>query len=112
MVLYKVCNLNDIKNDSMTLWRINSKEVIIAKHKQRIIAFDPLCPHRYAYLHKGWFNNNNIVCPLHEFEFDINTGKLVSVPERYNEQNNEWKRSDDIKFYNVIIKDNYIYIDI
>ncbi len=112
MTLYKVCNIDDLKNGLMRLLRINNKEIVIAKYKQKIIAFDPLCPHRYAYLHTGWFKDNKIVCPLHEFEFDLDNGKVVNIPEKYYTQRDEWKKSNDIRFYNIIIIDGSIYIDI
>ncbi|GIU72313.1 MAG: hypothetical protein KatS3mg003_1792 [Candidatus Nitrosocaldaceae archaeon] len=112
MSLHKVCKVDDIKEESMILVCVDKREVIIAKHKGKIISFDPFCPHRYAYLHRGWFNDNNIVCPLHKFEFDLDTGKLVKIPDEYKEQREAWKASGDLKFYYCVIKDGCVYIKI
>lgn len=96
----------------MILFRIGRREVIIGKYNDRIVAFDPFCPHRHAYLHRGSFRDNNVVCPLHEFEFDLDTGKLVRIGEQYNDQRDEWKRSGDLILYKTITKDDCVYIEL
>ncbi|MEM2855887.1 MAG: Rieske 2Fe-2S domain-containing protein [Candidatus Nitrosocaldaceae archaeon] len=110
--MIKVCNINDIKDNSMILVCIEKREIIIGKKDGRIVAFDPFCPHRHAYLHRGSFKDCNIVCPLHEFEFNLDTGKLVSIPAFYNEQREEWKKSGDLILYKTTIKDNCVYVDL
>ncbi len=112
MTLHKLCKVDDIKEQSMILLCIERREVIVAKKDGKILAFDPFCPHRHAYLHRGWFNDNNIVCPLHKFEFDLDNGKLVKIPEEYKEQQEAWKASDTLKFYNITIKDDCVYIQL
>lgn len=111
-MLHKVCKVDDINEQSMILMSIEKREVIIAKKDGKILAFDPFCPHRHAYLHRGWFNDNNIVCPLHKFEFDLSNGKLVKIPEEYKEQSYGWKASNELIFYNAIIKDGCVYVDL
>lgn len=96
----------------MLLICIDKKEIVIGKNNGTIVAFDAHCPHRYAYLHRGYFNGNNVVCPLHNFEFDLTTGKLTKIGEEYAEQSEEWKKSGDLKIYPVHVIDDYIYIDI
>lgn len=40
-------------------------------------AFQTDCPHRGAALIKGWITNQGeIICPLHQYRFDIKTGAL------------------------------------
>ncbi len=114
----RLLHVNDIKDGAMQLVRVNSKEYLIGKHNGKVFACDAHCPHRYAYLHRGYIKGNNIVCPLHEFEFDIDTGKLVKVKpwhngNRWPEQDPEWYKSDDLKVYKVEVDDDgYIYLHI
>ncbi len=109
--MIKVCRVDAIEEGSMFLINIDKKEIVIGKHNGRIVAFDAYCPHRYAYLHRGYFKDNNVVCPLHNFEYDLDTGKLVKIDEKYEDQNEEWKRSGDLRLYKTIIKDGYVYLD-
>ncbi|MEM0495791.1 MAG: Rieske (2Fe-2S) protein [Candidatus Nitrosocaldus sp.] len=117
-MLVRVCRLEDVKDESMMLIRVDGREYVVGKHNGRVFACDAHCPHRYAYLHRGHFNGNNIVCPLHGFEFDIDTGRLVKIKPWHNgnnwpEQDPEWYRSDDLRVYRVEVgEDGYIYLHV
>ncbi|MBG87867.1 MAG: hypothetical protein CMO80_13315 [Verrucomicrobiales bacterium] len=43
-------------------------------------AIDDECPHVGAPLAGGWIDGNTVACPLHGWEFEIKTGKGVTVP--------------------------------
>lgn len=111
-MLVKACKVDELKDDSMLPLTLDNKKLIVAKHDGKVYAFDAYCPHRYYYLYKGWFKDNRVVCPLHEFEYDLDTGKLMDIGEQFKDQHDEWKKSDDLKLYKVIIKDGYVYVDI
>jgi hypothetical protein len=42
----------------------------------------------------------------------LTTGKLEKIPIKWSTQDSEWKKSDNLALYNIIEKDNKIYLDI
>lgn len=43
-------------------------------------AIDDTCPHVGAPLGGGWIDGERVACPMHGWEFDIKTGKGLTVP--------------------------------
>ena len=43
-------------------------------------AVDDTCPHVGAPLGEGWIDGDRVACPMHGWEFDIKTGKGLTVP--------------------------------
>ncbi|TVP47502.1 MAG: Rieske (2Fe-2S) protein [Mongoliibacter sp.] len=59
--------------------QLGAKKVCMVKSGQEIFAFEPQCPHRMAALNEGKINGfNEIICPLHEYRFDLETGQVKS----------------------------------
>lgn len=48
---------------------------------------------------------------MHYFEFDVDSGKLEKINEKWKDQSPAWKKSDDLTMYDVIIKDRSLYIE-
>lgn len=101
----------------MAVFTIKQTDVLIGRRNGKLFAFNNSCPHRGASLSKGEFNDNNIVCYMHGYEFNVFTGKLENVKSwkkenTWIEQSAEWRKSGDLILYTVIEKDKDIYIDI
>ena len=43
-------------------------------------AIDDTCPHVGAPLGEGWIDGDRVACPMHGWEFEIKTGKGLTVP--------------------------------
>ena len=116
-MLYRVCSTEKIDNNSMAVFTIKQTDVLIGRRNGKLFAFNNSCPHRGASLSKGEFNDNNIVCYMHGYEFNVFTGKLENVKSwkkenTWIEQSAEWRKSGDLILYTVIEKDKDIYVDI
>ena len=117
-MLYKICDINTIKNNSMKVFHLRptSKviDILVGKINGKLFACDNYCPHRGASLSKGSISNNNqhIICYLHDFEYNVITGKLENIPSKWLNQNQEWKKSNDLVIYKLIEKENNIFVDI
>jgi nitrite reductase/ring-hydroxylating ferredoxin subunit len=101
----------------MAVFTIKQTDVLIGRRNGKLFAFNNSCPHRGASLSKGEFNNDNIVCYMHGYEFNIFTGKLENMKSwkkenTWIEQSAEWRKSGDLISYTVIEKDEDIYVDI
>lgn len=117
MAFVKICRTSDLKDNSLRLFNIASVEIVVGKRDGKIFACDAHCPHKHSYLYKGWFNGNNLVCPLHNYEFDISTGKLMKIASwkeghpGWIEQDPKWRESGDLPVYRVKIRSNYVYVE-
>jgi nitrite reductase/ring-hydroxylating ferredoxin subunit len=50
-------------------------EVIFVKSKSELYAFKNKCPHQGAKLNACWIEQEKVVCPLHQYKFDVNNGR-------------------------------------
>lgn len=118
MTFKKVCKAPDIKDNSMSLFNLDGKEIIVGKHEGKLFACDASCPHKGAYLHHGWFNGNNIVCPRHNYEYDLLCGKLVKMTSwkekhpTWIEQNPNWRKAGNLTIYEVQVSNYYVLVDL
>lgn len=80
----------------------DSHKVCVVKLEDGFHAVSNTCPHAGAALHTGWCNKKGvIVCPLHQYKFDIKTGQSIDgngyVLKRYKIKEEEGKLSLGIK---------------
>ena len=117
-MLYQICDVNSIQNNSMKVFQLKLKssviDVLIGKINGKLFACNNYCPHRGASLSKSELspNNDRIICYLHDFEYNLITGKLEEIPIKWLNQNTEWKKSDNLIIYKALEKNNKIYLDI
>lgn len=50
-------------------------EVIFVREKGEIYAFKNKCPHQWAKLNGCWLEQNKVVCPVHQYKFDVENGR-------------------------------------
>lgn len=56
--------------------QLGDVKICIARQGNKVFAFEEACPHRKASLSQGMINKfQEIVCPLHGYQFDLNSGK-------------------------------------
>ena len=109
---------DDLDNNSFKKITLNNnEEIVIGKKDNKLFAFNNICPHKGASLSKGHLHENNIVCYMHGYEYNIFTGKLENMKswkkdEKWMEQTKAWRYSDDLKTYNVQEKNGKIMIEI
>ena len=116
-MLFKLCEINTVKNNTMEVFRIrpDSKviDILLVNIDGKLFACDNYCPHRGASLSKSAISSSNqrIICYLHDFEYNLTTGKLENIPSKWMNQNSEWKKSNELVIYKIIEKENDIYVD-
>ncbi len=80
---------------------LGNKPVVIFNIAGQFFAIGDVCTHDDGPLGDGELRGHNIVCPRHGAEFDIETGKAVSMPAAV-----------DIPAYPVQVRDGIIFIGI
>ncbi|MDW3631593.1 MAG: Rieske 2Fe-2S domain-containing protein [Nitrososphaeraceae archaeon] len=117
-MLHKICNSTTIRNNSMKVFHLRPDrkviDILIVNINGKFFACDNYCPHRGASLSKSAISSSKhrIICYLHDFEYNLSTGKLENIPSKWQNQNSEWKKSNDLVIYKIIEKENNIYVDI
>lgn len=64
----------DIPEGHAKLIRAGSEEIAVFKKDGRLCAIDNLCPHEGGQLAQGWIEGDAVVCPLHGYKFNLQTG--------------------------------------
>jgi len=78
---------------------LNNQPFLIVRTQEGIIVTDNLCPHNKASLSDGRINDfNEIVCPLHEYRFDLHTGRESS------------QRCNDMQTFKILIDEGGVFL--
>lgn len=57
--------------------RLGNAQVCVSRVGESFFAFESNCPHKKAALKQGWVTGYaEIVCPLHEYRFDMKSGEV------------------------------------
>jgi 3-phenylpropionate/trans-cinnamate dioxygenase ferredoxin subunit len=61
---------------------VGERLVLLARLHDRITAMDDSCNHAGCLLSGGWVNEKKraVVCPCHEYAFELGTGRNVTRP--------------------------------
>ena len=78
---------------------VSDNELALFRVDGHIFSLDYMCTHAEASLSEGEVYDCKIECPLHGAEFDIKTGQAVTPPA-----------TKDVKTYDVIEKDGWVYV--
>jgi 3-phenylpropionate/trans-cinnamate dioxygenase ferredoxin subunit len=67
---------------------VDERLVLLASHKGRIHAMDDSCNHAGCLLSGGWVDEKKaaVVCPCHEYAFELASGRNVTVPRLCDDQ--------------------------
>src|SRR5215813_9003527 len=59
---------------------IDDREIAIFRLGDRFLAIDNRCPHKGGPLSEGIVSGNKVVCPLHAWKIDLETGGVTGQP--------------------------------
>ncbi len=112
----RICTSDDIKDNSLNVFTINNKDILVGRRNGKLFACSNSCPHRGASLSKGHFNGDNIICYMHGYEYNIFTGELENMKswkkeEGWMEQSPNWRKSGNLRLYKIDEHDNSIFIN-
>lgn len=50
-------------------------EYLLIKNKDEVLAFSNNCPHQNKPLNDCWIEDNSIVCPFHQYHYNLEDGR-------------------------------------
>lgn len=77
---HRVGLVADFKPGSLRAMRIESHRLCIGHGETGPFAVDDTCPHAGGSLSTGLIDGREIVCPLHAWGFDVETGETPDDP--------------------------------
>jgi 3-phenylpropionate/trans-cinnamate dioxygenase ferredoxin subunit len=70
----------DVVEGELRSVRIDAEHVVLlALHEGAVVAIDDRCNHAGCLLSKGWIEGRAVVCPCHEYAFDLASGENTSA---------------------------------
>ncbi|MDO3644171.1 Rieske 2Fe-2S domain-containing protein [Mucilaginibacter sp. L3T2-6] len=73
---YPVPGVPDVNKPFMTKVKVPGASICVVGYEGKIYAVSAICPHHgYDMTGGGWCENGKIICSLHGYSFDLQTGK-------------------------------------
>lgn len=111
MAVEKVCDVQDVPEGTMKGFTVKYAYILLANVGGNFYAVTAVCPHMGGYMPIGVLDGNIIKCPVHGSQYDVTTGKLVKdVPFALRIVTGGG--SNDLKSYEVTVKDCSVFIDV
>lgn len=68
-----------IPDKQIKIVQLGATKICVTRDGEDFFAFETQCPHRKANLSQGFINGiQEVICQLHEYRFDLNTGRVTS----------------------------------
>ena len=80
---------------------VGNQAIALYNLEGRIYATDDVCTHAFASLSDGYVDGENIECPLHQAQFHIPTGKVITGPA-----------TEDVKTFDVKVEGDDVYVHV
>jgi len=78
---YKVMDEGELPSGKSAIISVRGKEIALFHYKGKYFAVDNKCPHKGAPLGEGRIEEGVLICPNHEWRFDVCTGQCPQNPE-------------------------------
>lgn len=70
----EVLKVNQLEESKGTTVFVNERDIAIYKYEGEFYALDNECVHRGGQLGDGHMDGPNVICPLHQWDYDVKTG--------------------------------------
>ncbi len=74
MTEHRVGSMSELAENVGIAVDIGDKRIAIFRRGEDVFAIDETCPHRGAPLHQGTVLDGIVICPWHQWQFDLRTG--------------------------------------
>jgi nitrite reductase/ring-hydroxylating ferredoxin subunit len=75
-----VIRADEVAEGTAKLVRVKGDEMAVFKNNGKLYGVQNICPHEGGQLCKGWIEGGEVVCPLHGYKFDLQTGACSTDP--------------------------------
>ena len=72
-----IISINDIKENEITVVKMNECIFFIFKENENILVFDNCCPHQSTLIPDTGLDGTVVTCPKHGWKFDLKSGECI-----------------------------------
>jgi NAD(P)H-dependent nitrite reductase small subunit len=73
----KICKVSDLREKEGKRFLVDDVDIAVFKVDGNIYALSNICAHQHTPLiYDGFIEKSKVVCPVHGWEFDLETGNL------------------------------------
>jgi nitrite reductase/ring-hydroxylating ferredoxin subunit len=73
-------NEDELEDGKMKLVSVDGTPVLFIKKADKIYVFDNRCPHQGCGFSGGTLEGNVVICPCHDWRFNLDTGEYEEEP--------------------------------
>lgn len=77
-----LCSLSELKEGDGKYIRIGDVHLAVFLHEGKPYAMENRCPHAGGSLSGGWIDHGHVLCPWHQWAFEIHSGELAGANGR------------------------------
>ena len=74
MTEHRVASTDDVEEGRGIAVDVGDKRIAIFRYGGEFFALDETCPHRGGPLHDGTLDEGIVLCPWHQWQFDLKSG--------------------------------------
>lgn len=63
------------EDDFVQQIKVEGKKLCLVQHEKKIFVVQNTCPHAGGILSGGWCKNGHLICPIHRWEYNLQTGR-------------------------------------
>lgn len=93
----RVCTLDEVPEHMPRKVEVNGRSVLVCRQDGQIYAVDAICPHKNKSMERGVLFQGQIICPHHQYRFDLETGRCN-------------RRCAPVQTYEVRVVDDQIWV--
>jgi len=71
---HRVASIEDLPQNGGIAVDVGEKRIALFRYQGEVFALDETCPHRGGPLHEGFLDRGVVLCPWHQWQFDLKTG--------------------------------------
>ncbi len=77
---HKLARADEVAPGEVRQYQVEDRPVALCNVDGDFHALEDICTHQFAHLSEGEFEGDRIKCPLHGAQFDVKSGKALSLP--------------------------------
>jgi nitrite reductase (NADH) small subunit len=71
---HRVASIDDLPQNGGIAVDVGEKRIALFRYQGEVFALEETCPHRGGPLHEGSLDRGVVLCPWHQWQFDLKTG--------------------------------------
>lgn len=72
-----VAPASDVTTGQLTPVAVRGRHLLLTRYEGKLLAFGRYCPHAAGDLRQGSVVRHKIICPEHDYSFDMRSGRIL-----------------------------------